>query len=166
MRFFTIICFCVISTLAQKNEDTLYAKGLQACLEKELASYGSFSNRDLRNVVVAYDFYLTRNLPTMLGEISISYLSDGELVERYKKLPKDEKERGIPYMKVFPISDKDNKLFFAYDNYWFTYDEKGGFFSEKKLIYKHSLEGGCHAEIGFDPTEGKFFIKSVKLWGV
>lgn len=145
---------------------TLYLRGLQACLEKEITAYSKFSDRDLRKVNVAYNFDLTRDLPTELGEINLQYLSDYELAEKYKALPKAERERGIPFIKIFPLSDKEDKLIFAYNNYWFRYSEKGGFFTRKKITFSWSLEGGCHAEIEFDPLQKKFVIKKVNLWGV
>jgi hypothetical protein len=156
----------VVSVVPQSGKNSLYAHGLQACLEKEMAAYARFTSRDLRKVNVFYDFYLTRELPTKFGEISVRYLTDSELVQEFKKLPKDKRDRGVPIIKIFPISDKDDRLFFAYNNYWFTYSEKGGIFSERKLISGWGLEGGCRAEIGFDPTKNKLFINGVELWGV
>ena len=163
---FIIIFLFAISVFPQESDGSLYARGLKACLEKEVAAYSKLTDRDLRNVIVAYDFYLTRNLPQKLDKISIRYLTDSELILEFKELPEDKRERGIPYIKIFPISDKADRLYFAYNNYWFTYSEKGGFFSERKLISNHGLEGGCHAEIGFDAEENKFIIKRVELWGV
>jgi hypothetical protein len=163
--FILLILFFATSVFPQNNDGSLYKRGLQACLEKEAAAYSRFSDRDLRNVNVLYDFALTRDLPTKLGDISIRFLTNSELVQEFKKLPKDKRERGIPYMKIFPIRDKDDRLFFAYNNYWFTYSEKGGFFSERKLISSHGLEGGCRAEIGIDAIETKFIIKGVELSG-
>ncbi|MGQ0542389.1 MAG: hypothetical protein ACT4O9_11155 [Blastocatellia bacterium] len=135
-------------------------------MDKEFESYAKFSERDLRNVVVAYDLHITRDMPTQLGETSVQYLGDFELVEKYKVLSKAKRERGIPYIKVFPLSDKKDKLIFAYNNYWFTYSEKGGFFSQKKFFYRHALEGGCRAHIAFDPDLKRFVIEKVELWGV
>ncbi len=145
---------------------TLYSRGLQACLEKEKADYAKFSARDLSKVNVEYDFDLTRELPSELGEIKLQYLNSFELAAKYKALPKAERERGIPFIKIFPLSDKENKLMFNYNNYWFTYSEKGGFFTRKKFMFTRSLEGGCHAEIEFDPLQQKFVIKEAKLWGI
>ncbi len=145
---------------------TLYSRGLQACLEKEITAYSKFSARDLRKVIVEYDFDLTRELPTELGEIKLQYLNSFDLAEKYKALPKAEREHGIPFIKIFPLSDKEDKLIFDYSNYWFTYSEKGGFFTRRKLMFTRSLEGGCHAEIEFDPLQKKFVIKEVKLWGI
>ena len=150
----------------QEGQDTLYSKGMRACLDKEFESYAKLSERNLRNVFVAYDFDLTRDLPTQLGETRVQYLGNTELVEKYKLLSKPERERGIPYIKIFPLRDKEDKLIFAYNNYWFTYSEKGGFFSQRKLIYRNALEGGCHAHIGFDPAQKRFVIEKVELWGV
>lgn len=135
-------------------------------MEKEIEAYAKFSSRDLQNVIVIYDFDLTRYLPTKLGDITVRYLTEPELVEEYKKLGRVERGQGVPFIKIFPISDKDDKLFFAYNNYWFRHSEKGGFLSKKKLISSWGLEGGCHAEIGFDSIERKLFIKRVELWGV
>ncbi len=158
--------------LAQVNEvtkapiETLYTRGLQACLEKEIEEYSSFSDRDLRKVVVERNFDLTRKLPNKLGQIELQYLDDVDLVEKYKALPKAERERGIPFIKIFPLSDKDDKLIFAYNTYWFTYSETGGFFTRRKFNFSRALEGGCHAEITFDTLQKKFVIEEVKLWGV
>lgn len=149
-----------------ENKKSLYAKGLQACAEKEVVQYSKFSNRDLRNVSVSYNFDITSELPKQLGEITIQYLSDYELAEKYKALSKSERERGIPYIKIFPLYDKNDRLFFSYNNYWFTYSEKGAFFSRKKFMYFHELEGGCHAEIVYDSVQQKFVIKSIELWGI
>jgi len=164
----TLICILVlsISVFSQENKESLYAQGLQACAEKEVAQYKKFSNRDLRNVIVSYNFDITSKLPKQLGEITVEYSRDYELAEKYKALPKPERERGIPYIKIFPLYDKNDKLFFAYNKYWFTYSEKGGFFSQKKFLYNHGLEGGCHAEIVYDSGQQKFVIKNVELWGV
>ncbi len=156
----------VVSVVPQSGKDSLYARGLQACLEKEMAALVRFSSRDLRSVNVVYDFYLTRDLPTKVGEIAVRYLTDSELVQEFKKLPKDKRDRGVPFIRIFPIFDRDDKLFFGYSNYWFTYSERGGFFSERKLISNRGLEGGCRAEIGLDPIKNKLFIKGVELWGV
>ncbi len=115
---------------------------------------------------VEYNFDLTRALPTRIGEMKIQYLNDLELVEKYKALPKAEREQGLQVIKLFPLYDKDDKLVFAYNNYLFKYSEKGGLFSRKKLIFGWSLEGGCHAYIGFDPGQKKFTIEKVEFWGV
>jgi len=155
-----------ISVFPQQGQETLYSKGLRACLGKEFESYSRFSDRDLRNVFVAYEFDLTRELPTQLGETRIQYLNDHELSEKYKALPKAERERGVPFIKMFPLRDKEDKLIFAYNNYWLTYSEKGGIFSQKKIIYRHALEGGCHAHIRFDPAQRRFVIDRVELWGI
>ncbi len=161
----TLILIVLLAAIAipQNVEDSLYARGLQACLEKELTSYARFSDRDLQNVIVAKDLYLTTKLPQKMGEFSIRYLNDSELAQEFKKLPKDKRRLGVPFIKIFPISDKNNKLYFAYNSYWFTYSEKGGVFSEKKMIFGHALEGGCHAEVGFDPIESKFVIKGANF---
>lgn len=164
-----LICILVfsISVFSQENKKSLYAKGLQACAEKEVAQYSKVSNRDLRNVIVGRYFDITSELPKQLGEISIQYLSDYELAKRYKALTtRAEREQGIPHIKIFPLYDKNDKLFFTYNNYWFTYAEKGGFFSQKKFISNHALEGGCYAEIVYDTVQQKFVIKSVELWGI
>ncbi len=166
MRLFILICTFAISVFPQSSDRSLYAKGLQECLEKEIVAYSRFSDRDRRNVTVHYDFYLTRDLPKKLGDISIRFSNDSELVQDFKKLPKEKRERGVPVIKIFPIYNKNEKLFFSYNNYWFTYSEKGGFFSERKLISSWGLEGGCHAEIGIDAVDNRLFIKSVELWGV
>jgi len=161
-----LILLFSFSVFPQKGQETLYSKGLQACLDKEFASYAKFSERNLRNVFAEYDFYLTRELPTQLGETKVQYLSDSELIEKYKLLSKAERERGVPFIKIFPLSDKEDKLIFAYNNYWFTYSEKGGFFSQKQFIHQRALEGGCNAYIGFDPAQKRFVIEKVELWGV
>ena len=163
-----LICILVfsISVFSQENKKSLYAKGLQACAEKEVAQYSKLSNRDLRNVIVSYNFDITSELPNRLGEITIQYLTDRELAQKYKALPKAKREQGIPYIKIFPLYDKNDKLFFTYNNYWFAYAEKGGFFSQKKFLYNHALEGGCYAEIVYDTVQQKFVIKSVELWGI
>lgn len=166
MKAVVLIVFLAMAVFAQGNEDSLYARGLQACLEKQLASYASFSDRDLRNVIVAYDFYITRNLPKKMGEISVRYLDDSELIQEFRKLSKEERKRGVPYIKIFPISDREEKLYFAYNTRWFKYSEKGGFFSERRLIHSHGLEGGCNAEIAFDSSEKKFYISEASLWGI
>ncbi len=163
------VIFILLFSMAvfpQEGRETLYTKGLRACLDKEFASYAKLSERNLRNVLVAYDYDLTRELSTQLGEIRVQYLSDTELAEKYKVLSKAERERGVPFIKIFPLRDKEDKLIFAYNNYWFTYSEKGGFFSQKRLMYRQALEGGCHAHIGFDPAQKQFVIEKVELWGV
>ncbi len=58
-----------------------------------------------------------------------------------------------------------SEFLFARD-FEITYSEKGGFFTRRKLMFTRSLEGGCHAEIEFDPFQDKFVIKEVKLWGI
>ena len=164
----TICVLLVIATAvsAQQKSDSLYARGLQACLEKEVASFSSFLKEDLRDVVVLSDIYLTRNLPDQLGEVRVTYLDDYKLADKFKTLSKADREKGIRFQKIFPLSDKDDKLRIAYNTYWFTYSKKGGFFTRKKIMFGHALEGGCHAEIGFDPVQKKFVIEKVTLWGI
>jgi hypothetical protein len=135
-------------------------------LEKEVVSFSSFLKEDLRDVVVLSDIYLTRNLPTQLGEVRVQYLSNYQLAEKFKTLPKADREYGIRFQKIFPLNDKEDKLRFAYNTYRFKYSEKGSFFTRKKIMFSHALEGGCHAEIGFDPEQKKFVIEKVTLWGV
>lgn len=166
MRNLLFILLFSISVFAQENKDSLYARGLKACLDKEVAEYSSISRHDLRDVIVEYDFDLTDRLPNQVGEIKVQYLSDWELAQKYNKLPKVERGRGIRFIKIFPLSDKDDRLVFAYNNYWFKYSEKGGFFSRKKFMFERSLEGGCHADIALDARQRKFVIEKVKLWGV
>ncbi len=166
MKKLVFIFLFSFSVFPQESKNSLYSSGLRACLDKEFESYAKFSDRNLRNVIVAYDFDLTHELPTQLGETKVQYLSDNELAEKYTALSKSEREKGIPVIKIFPLYDKEDKLIFAYNNYWFRYSEKGGFFSRKKLIYGWSLEGGCHAFIGLDPAQRRFVIEKVELWGV
>ena len=157
-----------LPTLAQISADTLYAKGLRACLEKEVASYSKFSSRDLRNVIVVKDDKLTEGLPFQLGEIKVQYLSGDQLALAYKNRSTEKKNerREIPIIELIPIHDNEGKLYFAYKNYWFSYSEKGGFFTQKKRVFGFALEGGCHAEIGFDEVEKRFVIGKVELWGI
>jgi hypothetical protein len=103
MKAVVLIVFLAIAVFAQSSEDSLYARGLQVCLEKEIASYESFSDRDRRNVIVAYDFYITRNLPKKMGEISVRYLDDSELIQEFRKLSKEERKRGVPYIKIHSL---------------------------------------------------------------
>ena len=166
MKTLVLILLLSISVFTQESKETLYSRGMRACLDKEFESYAKFSERDLRNVFVAYDLFITREMPIQFGETRVQYLGDYEMAEKYKALPKAKRERGIPYIKIFPLSDKEDKLLFAYNNYWFTYSEKVGFFSQKKFMYGHALEGGCHAYFGFDPEYKRFIIEKVKLWGV
>lgn len=161
-----VLLVIAIAVSAQEKSDSLYARGLQACLEKEVTSFSSFSKEDLRDVVVLSDIYLTRDLPDQLGEVRVKYLGDYQLAEKFKTLPMADRGRGIRFQKIFPLSDKEDKLRFAYNTYWFTYSEKGGFFTRKKITFGHGLEGGCHAEIGFDPVQKKFVIEKVTLWGI
>jgi hypothetical protein len=134
-------------------------------LEKE-SKFLKVSTDGQSNVVVSYDDNLTRELPTQFGETKIEYLNDHELAEKYVSTLKNQRGEGIPVIKIFPLYDKDEKLFFAYNNYSFSYSEKGGFFSKKKFIYRWALGGGCHAEIGLDASSQKFVIKKVELWGI
>ena len=168
MKKAALILLFSLSICAQEATENLYSRSLKACLEKEIQTYSKFSNRDLRNVIVRQDNNLTKDLPTQFGEIKVEYLDDSGLVQRYKMRAKNnEKTRGeIPVIEIYPIYDKGSKLRFAYSNFWFSYAEKGGFFSRKNTIYKFGLEGGCQAEIGFDPAQQKFVIEKVELWGI
>ncbi|QQS32099.1 MAG: hypothetical protein IPM50_10490 [Acidobacteriota bacterium] len=166
MKAWILIFLFTVPVVSQGANDSLYARGLQMCLEKELASYATFTQKDLRNVIVEYDFYITKNLPQRMGEITVRYLNDSEMIREFRKLSKEDRKRGIPFIKIFPISDKDGKLFFAYNNYWFTYSEKGGVFSKKVLSLGRGLEGGCNGEIGFDSLEKKFYMTEAKIWGI
>ncbi len=166
LSIFYVLSVIATAVSAQEKTDSLYARGLRACLEKEVASYSRFSDKDRRDVVVLSNTYLTRNLPDQLGAVRVKYLDDYQLSEKFKALPKADREKGIRFQKIFPLSDNDDKLRFAYNTYWFTYSEKRGFFTRKKIIFGHALEGGCHAEIGFDPVQKKLVIEKVTLWGV
>lgn len=156
------------SGLSQNSENTIYARGLRSCLEKEVGDYVKIANRDLLNVVVLRNDELTRSLPSQLGEININYLSMDDLALRYKThRPRGNNERSeLPVIKIFPLYDENGKLYFAYNNYWFSYSESGGFFTTKKRVFTLALEGGCHAQIGVDDALGKFTIKNVELWGI
>lgn len=166
MKEFIFVLLFSSLVIAQENQDSLYAKGLQACLEKEIDAYARVTKSDRHDILIEYNFDITRKLPTQLGEIKLQYLNDSELAKKYNALPKAERERGLPVKKVFPLSDKEDKLIFAYNNYWFTYTEKGGVFSRKKYMFGWALEGGCHAHIGLDTTLRNFGIEKVELWGV
>ncbi len=151
---------------AGMSHETLYSKGLKACLQKEIEEFPAFYETDLTKVVVLYDLDLKRQLPNRTGEIELEYFDELGLAQKFKALPKEKRKRGIRVQRIFPLSDKGNKLIFAYNTYWFTYSEKGGIFTGRNLEFNFGLEGGCHAEIAFDPTQDKFVIKEVKLWGV
>jgi hypothetical protein len=169
-KAFALILFFSLTLCAQEAKETLYSRGLKACLEKEVEAYSKFTARDLYNVIVVDDSKITEDLPTQFGKINVAYLRYEQLAQKFKSLPKQkdkDKERArIPVIRMFPIRDEGNKLFFGYGNYWFDYAEKGGFFSGKKFFYNFALEGGCHAEIGFDSTGQKFIIEEVNLWGI
>jgi len=161
------VLLLIASTLsAQEKSNSLYARGLQACLEKDVESYSSFLKEDLRDVVVLTDIFLTNNLPEQFREIRVRFRDDYQLVEKVKALPKSDLKTGIRFHKIFPLRDTEDKLRFAYNTYWFRYSESGGFFTRKKIVFSHSLEGGCHVDIGFDTAQKKFAIEKVKLWGV
>src|SRR5690606_14948561 len=119
----------------QAPRETLYARGLHACLEKEIQAYSKFSQRDLHKVSVSYDLYVTKDLPEQFGDIKLHSLNDWQLAEKYKALSKTGRERVIPVMKIFPIYDKEDKLRFAYNNYWFTYAEAGGVSTRRKFEF-------------------------------
>lgn len=168
MKIVIVVLLSTVSIFAQDANQSLYSKGLRACLEKEVQQYSKFSERDLRNVIVLKNYQLTDKLPPQLGEIKIQYLDNSELAQKFKSRKKNEKKMRdeIPIIEMYPLYDEGNKLYFAYNNYWFGSSEKGGFFTRKRTIYSHSLEGGRHAEIGFDPATGAFKIERVKLWGI
>ena len=114
--FFAILwtVLCMQSLFAQETKkeasgETLYAKGLHACLKKEIEEYSKFTKRDLRKVIVSYDLYITRNLPEEFGEVKLQYRNDSQLAAMYKALSKSERERGIPVIKIFPLYDKEDK---------------------------------------------------------
>ncbi len=167
MKLVFVLLFSV-AIFAQDAKESLYSRGLRACVEKEIQEYSKFSDRDLRNVIVLKNSQLTDKLPPQLGEIKIQYLDNSELAQIFKLRPKNEKKLrdAIPVIEIYPLFDEGDKLFFAYANFWFRYAEKGGWFSRKRIIYGLSLEGGCRAEIRFDPAEKRFQIEQVKLWGI
>jgi hypothetical protein len=160
-----IILLLAGSLLCQNQSVSLYARGVQACLEKE-SEFLKTPPHGESEVIISYDEDLTRELPTQLGPTKIKYLNNRELAEKYVRTQKNQRQDGIAVIKIFPLYDKDGKLFFAFNNYSFSYSEKGGFFSKKKLFYRWALGGGCHAEIGFDASSQKFIIEKVELWGV
>ena len=112
-------------------------------MEKEVKEYSKFSNRDLRKVTVLKNSQLTDKLPSQFGEIKIQYLDNSELVQKFK----------LNHRDINKTRDK-------------SYSEKGGILTRKKLMHNWALEGGGHAEIGFDSNDGKFVIKKVELWGI
>lgn len=168
LKKLVLILFAAQCVFAQAKEENLYSRAFRACLEKEISSFAKFSSRDFARIFVLEDTDLTRDMATEIGRTKIEYLNEPTLVRIYKTLVKDRyKERGaVPVIKIFPLADKAGKLQFAYNNYWLEYHEKGGFLSAKKRYFSYALEGGCHADIGFDPAAQKFVIKKVKLWGV
>ena len=168
MKKLALILFFSLTVFAQERQENLYSRSLKACLEKEVEAFASFSSRDLFNVIIVKDFKLTNDLPTEFGKIKVEYVSYSELAQKFKILTKDRyKEQGkIPVIEIYPLRDKGSKLSFSYNNYWFSYAEKGGFLSPKKIFHNLSLEGGCKADIGFDSKEQKFVIEKVELWGV
>ncbi|HLM00651.1 MAG TPA: hypothetical protein VK400_06315 [Pyrinomonadaceae bacterium] len=157
-----------ISAQAQQKEENLYVRGLRACLEKEVEQYSKFSDADLYNILVLSDYKLTGELPAKIGKFNLEYLEGARLIEKFKSLTKTRyKERGaIPVIEIFPLSDKNNKLLFGYNNFWYRRTVKSGFFSKRKIADSFGLEGGCRVEIGFDSPQQKFVIEKVELWGV
>ncbi|HEX8735961.1 MAG TPA: hypothetical protein VF721_11600, partial [Pyrinomonadaceae bacterium] len=101
-----LILFFSVSISAQPPQpENLYARSLQACLEKEFESYSKFSDRDLENVSVVGDYKLTDDLPTRIGKFTLDYLNGDQLNEKFKSLAKTKyKERGeIPVIVIFPL---------------------------------------------------------------
>lgn len=166
LKVTVLLLIFAATAFSQEPAKSLYARGLEGCLTKALAGRGAGSEKRPDSVVVSYNLDLINELSAQLNDLKVEFLSDEDLAERFKRLPKSEQKRGIQVIKIFPIKDKGNKLFFALNNYWFSYDEKGGVISQKQLIYNWALEGGCRAEIGFDARERKFIIQNVELWGV
>ena len=126
MKKLALILLLSLPVFAQKPQENLYSRAIQACLEKQ----------DLRSVIIVSDFKLTNNLPTRFGEIKVEYLGSSELAQRFKTVNKagNQKRGAIPVIEIYPLRDQGSKLSFAYNNYGLAIRKKAAFFHQRKSI--------------------------------
>jgi hypothetical protein len=161
MRYRIILSIACILLLADyvfpqnstAPDSNLYLKALSACVEKQAKEYKDIDKeRNFLNIIVEYHLFLTRDLPTQIGEYRIEYLNGDELVARYKKVGKP-----FPIISMRPMVTEEGMLRVGLADYWFSY---------KKRSLNFSLEGGCNVLFRYDCEQKAFMLDKVDLWGI
>jgi hypothetical protein len=168
-HFTGLILLVFVSTSYSQNISkvgtnfNLYERAVSACVAKKLKDYGTqgeetrlrFSER-----IFLYDDILTVKLPSQFGEVKVSYLTSDQLnvlfQSRSKQKPKTERTE-IPFTTIQPMRNEGTTLIISLSDYWF---------SSKKHMSFHALEGGCVVSFNFDDGVDNFVVSKTELWGI
>ncbi len=135
---------------AATTENNLYAKALSACLVKEPQAENSVEVE--RSVIVEYNLFTTRNLPTQFGKIKVGYLDTNTLAARYKK-----NRELISILAIRPLQSDSTELELNILFYYLSFEKRS---------YNYSLEGGCNVKFVYDCEKKQFVVKTAETSGI
>lgn len=144
---------------AHGKENDLYAMALVASISEMQKQWGhiddGFGNRmrtDYEHMIVVQNPEITDELPTDFGSHRLDYLSNQELVNRYKASGKE-----FSVLQIHPIHADGASLRIQVSVAWFSYGKKG-------MLFGYS--DWSDVEFKFDCAQQAFTISNVKLGGI
>ena len=123
---------------------------MSACLVKEPQTENT--SEPERSVVVEYNLFTTRNLPTQFGKIKVEYLDTNTLAARYKK-----NRKPISILAIRPLQGDNAELELNVLFYYFSFEKRS---------YNYSLEGGCNVKFIYDCEKKQFVVKTAETSGI
>ena len=142
----------------KESDKGLYYEALKTYLEKNEQEYSRlFPERDFRNVIVATDSFITKNLPDKIGVYSINFVSYDELLELVKKRTATDSEEKISVVEVHPIRNEGNKLVVKFV-------ESNARYEKKQLSL--AVSDGANIYFSFDCSKQSYIIDRVDFFGI
>jgi hypothetical protein len=142
----------------KKSEESLYYQALKNYLEKKEQEYSKvFPDRDFRNILVAKDALITKNLPTKIGVYSVSFVNFDELAELAKKNDSNDSEINISLVEMQPIKNEENKLVIKVI-------ESDARYEKNRLSL--SVSDGAKIYFIFDYSKQTYVVAKVEFFGI
>jgi hypothetical protein len=147
-------------------ERDLYFRALVASIEANFKAYANSGGKDYRNVIIAYDVGSIEhvdvsNFPTEIGQFHIDYVNREGLFKRFQQAKKEKNwkdgPKRIPYSVVRIMRNDGDVIKIGVTDYWYSF---------KKSVHNHELEGGMMVRFRYDCEKSDWVIVDVNHWGV
>lgn len=142
----------------KETNKSLYYEALKTYLEKNEQEYSKlFPERDFRNITVAKNSFITKNLPSEIGDYSINFVNYDELVELVKKNTAKDSEAKTTVVEIHPIKNEENKLAIKV--------VKSNARYEKKQLSLAVSDGG-KIYFSFDCSKQTYVVDKIDFFGI
>jgi len=133
-----------------KDDGSLYQKSLRAYAEAKSEQGGIKDNLVVRANNVIQDVHVAENFPSKIGSLTIEYLTDNLLLERYRRIGK-----GFPIVEILPMRNSLGLLVVGCAEY--RVEVRHG-----KLVL--GVFGGYEIHWQFDCSKHEYVSVNVKRW--